>query len=67
MIKAFEKVCGHAIPWEFGPRRDGDVATVYGDPSLAADELGWKAERALDEMVASAWKWQSRNPKGYRN
>ena len=66
MIKAFEEVCGHEIPWAYGPRRAGDIATVYGDPSLAAKELGWKAEAGLKEMVASAWKWQSLNPKGYK-
>ncbi len=66
MIKAFEEVCGHSIPWEFGPRRAGDIAEVYGDPSLAARELGWKAESELQDMVASALKWQSENPKGYR-
>ncbi len=67
MIKAFEGVCGHAIPWEFGPRRAGDIATVYGDPALAKKELGWEAELGLDEMVSSAWKWQSDNPRGYKS
>ncbi|MDC7221405.1 MAG: UDP-glucose 4-epimerase GalE [Spirochaetales bacterium] len=66
MIEAFSKVCGHQIPYEFAPRRAGDIATVYGDPALASAELGWSAELGLDEMVASAWKWQSMNPKGYR-
>ncbi|MDC7125842.1 MAG: UDP-glucose 4-epimerase GalE [Spirochaetales bacterium] len=66
MIKAFEKVCGHKIPYEIGPRRDGDVAEVLADPSLAVKELGWKAMYGLDDMVSSAWKWQSMNPKGYR-
>jgi UDP-glucose 4-epimerase len=66
MIKAFEEVCGHNIPWEFGPRRAGDIATVYGDPAFAEKELNWKAESGLKEMVASAWKWQSDNPKGYK-
>jgi len=67
MIGAFEEVCGHEIPWEFGPRRAGDIASVYGDPSLAARELGWKAESDLKEMVESAWKWQSQNPRGYKS
>ncbi len=66
MIKAFEEVCGHSIAWEFGPRRAGDIATVYGDPALAKKELDWEAELGLDEMVSSAWKWQSDNPKGYK-
>jgi UDP-glucose 4-epimerase len=66
MIEAFEEVCCHKISWDFGPRRAGDIATVYGDASLAAKELGWKAEAGLKEMVESAWKWQSQNPKGYK-
>jgi len=66
MIAAFEKACGHPIPYEVGPRRDGDVAEVLGDPAKAIKEMGWKAEYSLDEMVQSAWKWQSMNPKGYR-
>ena len=67
MIEAFSRVCGHPVPYEFGPRRAGDIATVYGDPALAKKELGWEAELGLEEMVASAWKWQSMNPKGYRS
>ncbi|MGD9707426.1 MAG: UDP-glucose 4-epimerase GalE [Candidatus Delongbacteria bacterium] len=66
MIDAFGKACGHPVPYEIGPRRAGDVATVLGDPSKAEKELGWKAELGLDEMVNSAWKWQSLNPKGYK-
>ncbi|ADK80879.1 UDP-glucose 4-epimerase GalE [Sediminispirochaeta smaragdinae] len=67
IIKAFEKACGKPIPYVIGPRRDGDVAEVLGDPSRANKELGWKAEYGLEEMVASAWNWQSKNPKGYRS
>ncbi len=67
MIEAFSRVCGHPVPYEFGPRRAGDIATVYGDPALARKELGWEAELGLEEMVASAWKWQSMNPRGYRS
>ncbi|MDC7222866.1 MAG: UDP-glucose 4-epimerase GalE [Spirochaetales bacterium] len=66
MIEAFSRVCGHSVPYEFGPRRAGDIATVYGDPSLARKELDWEAELDLEDMVASAWKWQTMNPKGYR-
>jgi len=66
MIDAFSRICGHAVPYEFGPRRSGDIATVYGDPALAKNELGWEAELGLDDMVASAWNWQSMNPRGYR-
>ncbi len=67
MIRAFSKACGHPVPYKIGPRRAGDVATVLADPSKAEKELGWKAELGLEEMVNSAWKWQSLNPKGYRD
>ena len=67
MIDAFSKACGHPVPYKIGPRRAGDVATVLGDPSKAEKELGWKAELGLEEMANSAWKWQSLNPKGYKN
>ncbi len=67
MIDAFSKACGHPVPYKIGPRRTGDVATVLADPSKAEKELGWKAELGLDEMVNSAWKWQSLNPKGYKD
>ena len=67
MIDAFSKACGHPVPFKIGPRRTGDVATVLADPSKAEKELGWKAELGLEEMVNSAWKWQSLNPKGYKD
>ncbi|MBN2857674.1 MAG: UDP-glucose 4-epimerase GalE [Candidatus Delongbacteria bacterium] len=67
MIEAFGKACGHPVPYEIGPRRSGDVATVLADPSKAEKELGYKAELGLEEMVNSAWKWQSMNPKGYKS
>ena len=66
MIDAFSKACGHPVPYVIGPRRSGDVATVLADPSKAEKELGWKAELGLEDMVSSAWKWQSMNPKGYK-
>ncbi|MBN2790604.1 MAG: UDP-glucose 4-epimerase GalE [Candidatus Delongbacteria bacterium] len=66
MIKAFSKACGHEVPYEVGPRRAGDIAEVLADPTKANNELGWKAEYGLEDMVNSAWKWQSMNPKGYR-
>ncbi|MFC5050248.1 UDP-glucose 4-epimerase GalE [Rubritalea spongiae] len=65
MINAFSKACGHEVPYTVGPRRDGDIAEVTGNPSKAKEELGWEAELGLTEMVESAWKWQSQNPRGY--
>jgi UDP-glucose 4-epimerase len=49
------------------PRRQGDIAAAYADTGLANQLLGWKASRSLDDMCASSWKWQSLNPKGYRD
>ncbi|GGE86739.1 UDP-glucose 4-epimerase GalE [Shewanella carassii] len=66
MVKAFEKACNKAIPFEFAPRRPGDIAACYADPSHAAKELGWKAERSLQDMADSSWNWQSNNPNGYK-
>ncbi|QUO31662.1 UDP-glucose 4-epimerase GalE [Coprococcus sp. AF21-14LB] len=65
MVKAMEKACGHEIPYEIKPRREGDIATCYADPSKAKRELGWEAQRGLDEMCEDSWRWQSQNPNGY--
>lgn len=65
VVKSFEKASGKEIPYVIGPRRDGDNATCYSDPSKALKELGWKAERGLDEMCEDSWRWQSQNPNGY--
>jgi len=65
MIKAFEAASGKPVPYEVVPRRPGDIAECYADPSFAAERLGWKAERNLEEMCRDAWRWQSQNPTGY--
>lgn len=65
VVKAFEKASGVEIPYAIGPRRDGDIATCYSDPSKAFKELGWKAERDIEEMCEDSWRWQSQNPNGY--
>lgn len=65
VVRAFERVTGAAVPYEFMPRRAGDIAACWADPSLAARELGWRATRGLDEMCRDAWRWQSMNPAGY--
>jgi len=64
-LHAFERAVGRAIPYKILPRRPGDAAACYCDPSLAERELGWKAERDLDAMCRDAWRWQSQNPQGY--
>ena len=66
MVKAFEKACNKAIPFEFAPRRPGDIAACYADPTHAIKELGWKAEHSLQDMADSSWNWQSNNPNGYK-
>lgn len=65
MVKAFSKACGKDLPYEIKPRREGDIAMCYADPSKALKVLGWKAERGLDEMCEDSWRWQSQNPNGY--
>ena len=65
VVKAFEKASGVEIPYVIGPRREGDIATCYSDPSKAFKELGWRAERTLEDMCRDAWNWQRKNPEGY--
>lgn len=65
VVKAFEKASKRPVPYKICPRRPGDIAECWADPSLAAKELGWKAERGIDEMCADAWRWQKKNPYGY--
>lgn len=67
MVKAFSKACGKDLPYEIKPRRAGDVAMCYADPTKAYEVLGWKAERGLDKMCEDSWRWQSQNPDGYRS
>ncbi|MDY4280113.1 MAG: UDP-glucose 4-epimerase GalE [[Pasteurella] mairii] len=67
MVKAFEKVNNIRIPYQLVARRPGDIATCYSDPSLAKQELGWVAERGLEDMMKDTWNWQKNNPQGYRD
>lgn len=67
VIHAFERACGKKLPYSIKPRRAGDIAACYADASKAARELGWHAELGLDDMCASLWKWQTKNPKGYKS
>lgn len=64
-LHAFEKACGHKIPYTVGPRRAGDIASCYADPSKAERELGWKTSKTIEDACKDAWNWQSRNPNGY--
>ncbi len=65
LVKEFSNVCGKDIPYEIKPRRPGDIATCYADPSLAEKEMGWTALKGLKEMCEDAWRWQKNNPEGY--
>ncbi|MDO5417602.1 MAG: UDP-glucose 4-epimerase GalE [Lachnospiraceae bacterium] len=66
VLHAYEKACGKTLPYEVKQRRAGDIATCYCDAAKAREELGWVAEKGIDEMCADSWKWQSMNPDGYR-
>jgi UDP-glucose 4-epimerase len=66
MVRAFEQVAGCSLPVRFAPRRAGDIAHCWADPSKAERELSWRAERGLQRMIADAWRWQQGNPQGYR-
>lgn len=65
VVAAFEKACGHEIPYEIKPRREGDIATCYCDPQKAKADLGWEAKYGIEEMCEDSWRWQSTNPDGY--
>ncbi|MBM7661744.1 UDP-glucose 4-epimerase [Bacillus mesophilus] len=65
MVKAFEEASGKKVPYQISERRPGDIAECYADPTKAKEELGWEAEKGIEEMCKDSWKWQSENPHGY--
>ena len=65
MVNAFVRVNGVPVPYSIKPRRAGDIATCYCDPSKAKAELGWQARFGIEEMVRDSWNWQRQNPDGY--
>lgn len=67
IVDGMSKATGKPVPYVIAPRRPGDVASVYADPKLAADELGWKASLDLTDMCEDTWRWQSLNPYGYES
>ncbi len=67
LVHAFEKVTGRPLPYEIKPRRAGDIAACYADPSKAKRELGWEAKRGIEDMCRDSWNWQSNNPNGYES
>ena len=65
MVKAFEKASGKTVPYKIAPRRAGDIAKCFANPSYAKEILGWEAEKSIAEMCEDTWKWQEANPNGY--
>ena len=65
VVRNFEKVTGKKIPYVITSRRPGDIDKCYADPTKACKELGWKAEKTLEDMCKDAWNWQRNNPDGY--
>lgn len=64
-LRAFEQAVGHELPYEIVARRPGDAAVATADPALAAERLGWRAQRSFEEACQDAWNWQRQNPRGY--
>lgn len=67
MVKAFEKASGRQVPYKIAPRRAGDIAKCFADPSYAKEILGWEATKGINEMCEDSWRWQSNNPNGYKD
>jgi len=65
IIRTFEEVSQRKVAFQIVPRREGDLASVFADASLAEKLLGWRAERTLKDMIADTWRWQSNNPNGF--
>lgn len=65
IVKNFEEATGVKVPYSIKPRRAGDIATCYCDPTKAKNELGWEAQHDIKDMCADSWRWQKNNPNGY--
>lgn len=66
LVKTFEAASGQSVPYVIGEGRQGDLAAFWADASLAREELGWTADRTVEEMCVDTWRWQAANPDGYR-
>lgn len=66
MVKSFTSVTGVEIPYQFSPRRDGDLPAFWADASKAEKELDWQTQYSLEDMMRDTWNWQSKNPQGYK-
>ena len=67
LLHAFEKACGHKIPYKVVPRRAGDLPEFYADPSKAKRLLGFETKLGVDKMCEDTWRWQSQNPNGFED
>lgn len=65
LVNTFQKVTGQPVPYVMAPRRPGDIDACYAAPVLAEKELGWKAEKTIEDMCRDSWRWQQQNPEGY--
>lgn len=65
IVKAFGRATGIEIPYVIAPRRAGDIAACYSDPTKAWEKLGWKAEYGIEDMCRDSWNWQKKNPNGF--
>ena len=65
LVNTFQQTTGQPIPYVVAPRRAGDIDACYADPALAEQELGWKAEKTVEDMCIDSWRWQQQNPEGY--
>jgi UDP-glucose 4-epimerase len=65
VIRAFQVANSLVLPYTFGPRREGDIAEYYADPSKALADLNWRAEKSLEDICRDAWRWQQKYPDGY--
>jgi UDP-glucose 4-epimerase len=65
LVEAFARAAGRPVPYKIVERRPGDIAACYADPGKAHRELGWRAQRGIEEMCRDTWRWQSENPNGY--
>ena len=66
MVSAFERATGRSVAYKVVDRRPGDVAICYANASLAKQLLGWSADLSIEQMCEDTWRWQQRNPDGYR-
>jgi UDP-glucose 4-epimerase len=66
LVDGMVRASGKSVPFTIAPRRPGDVASLYADPTMADNFLKWKAKLGVDAMCEDTWRWQSTNPYGYK-